>query len=584
MINKFSFYEKGIKDIKPSKEIDVKGFVLLLKSGLYDKQLELIQKETDKDKRNILKSKLPYVTFAGTFKQRAKTKIKESSGLACFDFDDVENIKEIRDKLIKNKYTYLLFYSPSKTGLKLIVKIPKVKDDEEYKQYWISIARSYNLSCNDEATKDISRACYISSDTKPFLNPDSKIYTEKVEDISKLENKTTQTTQEKDISRSAFEYGEVIKAIRKGMNKEQVFKHMENYSKWAGSPEAYQELTYRKASGVTEKEKQIEKSNPIEHEGDLDIKTINDYRKLKKNKTMIVQDFLDIKTLNMIYSPPAMFKSLCSLDMGLSIATGKEFMGLKCKKQPVLYCDGENADIIVKERLEKFCKGKGMKRYQIPFYILKNGILLDEKKNVHFGFLAGLENTIKQYKIKVLIFDTMHRFAFYDENKADDINILYTKVFKPLIENFGITILFLHHSKKDGGYRGSGDFLGMVDVSYKIMRNGKTNKFRIINEKCRSGEISDISGEIDFGEEYIRINRLDEEEEQEERINKLKELTDKIKGMFEVGMDLSKKDVETNLELMDYEYSQATLKRVLKWLIDNDVLDNSKKGIYRRIR
>jgi hypothetical protein len=270
--------------------------------------------------------------------------------------------------------------------------------------------------------------------------------------------------------------------------------------------------------------------------------------------------------------------------MGLSIATGKEFLGLKCKKMPVLYCDGENADIIIKERLEKFCKGKGMKRYTAPFYILKNGILLDEKKNIHLGFLMGLEKVIKEKKIKVLIFDTMHRFAFYYENRADDINVLYTKIFKPLIEDYGLTIVFLHHSKKDGGYRGSGDFLGMVDVSYKIFRNGKSNKFNIINEKCRSGEIADISGEIFFGETHIKINRLDEEIEQEDKINKLKELTNKIKKMFDLGTELEKRDVEIRLENEEYDFSKATLKRVLKYLVDNDFLDNFERGKYRRIR
>ncbi len=417
-----------------------------------------------------------------------------------------------------------------------------------------------------------------------------KVNSEYIEDLVKpLRGKettlTTPTTKEVDTTRSAFEYGKVIESIKKGMNKEQVFEHMENYARWSSSPEAYQELTYKKALEVVNKEQPPKEINqPIAHEGDLDIRTIMYYRKLKKSKTMIVESFLDKKTLTMMYSPPAEFKSLTALDMGLSIATGKTFMGLKCKKQPVLYCDGENADIIVKERLEKFCKGKGMKRYQAPFFILKNGLLMDEKKNIHLGFLMGLEKALEKYKIKVLIFDTMHRFSFYDENKADDINMLYTKVFKPLIEDYGISIVFLHHSKKDGGYRGSGDFLGMVDVSYKIMRMGKTNKFRIINEKCRSGEIADISGEIDFGEEYIRINRLDEEEEQEERINKLKELTGRVEGMFEIGMELKNKDIQTNLDLMEFEYSLATLKRVLKYLVDNDVLDRTDKGIYRRIK
>jgi len=38
----------------------------------------------------------------------------------------------------------------------------------------------------------------------------------------------------------------------------------------------------------------------------------------------------------------------------------------------------------------------------------------------------------------------------------------------------------------------------MVDTAWSVRREGKSNKFRIINEKSRSGEIENITGEIDF--------------------------------------------------------------------------------------
>jgi len=61
---------------------------------------------------------------------------------------------------MKDKYTHLPFVSPSGKGLKCIIKIPEVKSDEEYKQYWISLERHYSFPENDTATKDVARACY----------------------------------------------------------------------------------------------------------------------------------------------------------------------------------------------------------------------------------------------------------------------------------------------------------------------------------------------------------------------------------------------------------------------------------------
>jgi len=370
--------------------------------------------------------------------------------------------------------------------------------------------------------------------------------------------------------------------IRNGKTREEIFEEMLLYSKWANEQDHYRNRQYEKALEYVGVQK--EKENPPIRADDLDIKTIQDYVNLKVDKNFIVQDFLYPETLTMLYSPPAQFKSLIAEDISLSIAKGMDFMGLKTKKQPVLYCDGENADIIIKERLIKFCKGKRMKRKPKNFYILKNALLMDEKKNIHMGMLMALENAIEKYKIKVVVFDTLHRFAYYDENKADDINMLYTKVFKHLINDYHVTILFLHHSKKDGGYRGSGDFLGMVDVSYKVLRNGKTNKFKILNEKCRSGEIADIQGEINFGEEFMRIDRLDTEEEQDKAVNKLKELTERVKTNCPLGIEVKNKDIETQLEMQEYDYSPSTLKRVLKWLVDNEIFEKTDKGIYRRIK
>jgi hypothetical protein len=52
---------------------------------------------------------------------------------------------------------------------------------------------------------------------------------------------------EKDESRSATEYRDVCKQVGQGKNKEEVYKHMNAYAKWATAPEAYRTMTYNKA-------------------------------------------------------------------------------------------------------------------------------------------------------------------------------------------------------------------------------------------------------------------------------------------------------------------------------------------------
>lgn len=318
-------------------------------------------------------------------------------------------------------------------------------------------------------------------------------------------------------------------------------------------------------------------NNPLitstQNKNKLDLWTYQHFEDLKKDTDFIIQDFLYPKTVTMLYSPPGQFKSILALNLALSVATGSKWLNFETKQNPVLYCDKENNDQIIKERLMGLFKGNLIEKKEFPLYVLRrNGDLLDDR------FLEQLKEAILEKNIKLIIFDTLHRFADYDENSSNDINRLYTKVFQPFVDLYGVSVIFLHHTTKSGGYRGSGDFLGMVDTSYAIYRDGKTDKFSIFNEKCRAGEIDNVIGEIDFGKDYIKVHRLNQEVEVEKKVSKLKEVTNRIKSMFKEGELFSRKEVADTFEIEEFDYgSIKTISRSLKWLTDNGYLDKDEK-------
>jgi len=373
---------------------------------------------------------------------------------------------------------------------------------------------------------------------------------------------TTPTTltlnPEKDISRSGEEFKVVLGQLNKKKSKEEIFAYMDNYSKWSEAPQQYKEMTYKKALDIisTELDNNIKgtiKTQPLK------VRTFKDIFKIKKDKTFLVDEVIYPKTINMIYSPPAKFKSLLYFYMGICLATGKDWLGFKTKKIPVLYCDGENNDVLIRERTEAIYNGMDLKRKAIPFYLLKGGILIDSKKNINYSFVLALEEEIKRYKIKFLIFDTLHRFAYYDENKSDDINILYNEVLNLFREKYGVTILFLHHSTKPDKsnnvtYRGSGDFLGMVDTAYSISRSGTSGKFTITCEKSRSGEREKIMGEIVFGENTTKIIRQSEIAEENQEKVKQKQLSDQILINLVEGKEYRQKEITEQLIAQDFNF------------------------------
>ena len=151
-----------------------------IKDGTYKSLIANIRIESDKEVRNQLKSKLHYVTFSGTFSVRGNNSLKKASGLACLDFDGIDNLTDLVESINKDKYTFASFISPSGNGLKVLVRIPLVDNNSDYQDYYIKIQEHYDqYAKTDDATKAIANACYLSYDENLYLNTESVLFADK---------------------------------------------------------------------------------------------------------------------------------------------------------------------------------------------------------------------------------------------------------------------------------------------------------------------------------------------------------------------------------------------------------------------
>lgn len=323
----------------------------------------------------------------------------------------------------------------------------------------------------------------------------------------------------------------------------------------------------------------------------LNLWTFTDYLNMEVDNNFIVNKMIYPKSITMFYSPPGEFKSIMSVDLALALALGKPFLGFETKQNAVLYCDKENNDKIIRERLMAIYKGHQYKDTEMPLYFLRReGDLKDSI------FLKKLFYNIEKYNIKIVFFDTMHRFGDYDENSANDVNSMYVNVFSPLIEKYGCSIIFLHHTNKDGSFRGSGDFLGMVDTSYKFKRlkgpnNVKSNKFLMINDKNRSGEIEQVEGEIIFdnakdsenNEILDCITILLDNGKTSKSENKTQRVINIIKNETTNTSLLTRKDyLAIVINQMGEEISESTIKEALRWLINKEMLIRDERNRYKK--
>lgn len=145
------------------------------KQGKHQETLFAIRESQNKGERAELKKVLPVVCFGGKFSERKKSGLIEASGLLNLDFDEGDNLEELRSRMNEWESTYATFSSPSGGGrFKALIRIDKVTSDEEYKRIFAFFEENYPV---DKSGKDISRCAFITHDEETYLNTDAEPFT-----------------------------------------------------------------------------------------------------------------------------------------------------------------------------------------------------------------------------------------------------------------------------------------------------------------------------------------------------------------------------------------------------------------------
>lgn len=169
-----------------------------IKRGINKGLIDQIRNEPNKDKRNTLKKSLLWICFSGKFKTRHNDDLLKHSGLICLDFDNFPNIQTIatwKGKIKSDKFTYAIFVSPSGNGLKVLVKIPECKDNDEHNLRFDALTEYWKHCIYfDKNVKGVSRVCYESYDNNLFINEYSETFLEIAEKKEELLQDITSST------------------------------------------------------------------------------------------------------------------------------------------------------------------------------------------------------------------------------------------------------------------------------------------------------------------------------------------------------------------------------------------------------
>ena len=170
-------------------------------------------------------------------------------------------------------------------------------------------------------------------------------------------------------------------------------------------------------------------------------------------------------TILLIVGPAKSKKTFLTQNLALSIAMGIDFAGFKITKpKKVLYYLAEGGYFPNRKRLQKMAENispDNTENFLIDFqpYMPIN----------HPESYAEIKKTIKESDAEVVILDPLIRFHDVDENSANGISEVFSKI-RSLIDELGISVILVHHTGKveSRGGRGSSVIIGEYDSCITI--------------------------------------------------------------------------------------------------------------------
>jgi putative DNA primase/helicase len=210
----------------------------------------------------------------------------------------------------------------------------------------------------------------------------------------------------------------------------------------------------------------------------------------------ILYPWLPKQGIAFIYAATGVGKTMFTLNVAYSAASGGNFLKFKCPKpRKVLYVDGEMAYPQLHARFMDVIKQQGELDHKDNWYLLTPDKAIF--KLPHICSPEGQEyysKKIEQLGIELLVLDNLSTLSSIDENNSEQWKIIQDWLVS--LRKKGISIIIVHHSGKEKrGYRGTSRMLDCVDTAISLQDlsqsdfeneiiNGK--KFKISYQKNRS--------------------------------------------------------------------------------------------------
>lgn len=187
--------------------------------------------------------------------------------------------------------------------------------------------------------------------------------------------------------------------------------------------------------------------------------------------------------ITILAAPSKIGKSWLAMDLSISVAKGKPFLGSQTNQAGVLYLALEDSLHRIKLRMDKLLQGEAE-----PL-----GLNLSvEAPNMVNGLIGWLDDFLKEHQaVKLIIIDTFQKIKPPSDrtSTAYEADYRHLSEFKKLAGHYNVCILLVHHTKKNNGSDG--------DVFEKILGStalqGATDTMMVISKKERTNETATLA-------------------------------------------------------------------------------------------
>lgn len=245
------------------------------------------------------------------------------------------------------------------------------------------------------------------------------------------------------------------------------------------------------------------------------IKSYADALKLKPRIHYLVDKILPGGSLSVWYGFPGSLKSNLLMDLGMAVATGQNwlpclpnststFPGYKVVQVPVIWCDIDQGEDVVEERIRAFGSVYGAHELTDFYYMPYPDI-----RAVSDRAMLDLTNCLEQFlqskaiSYPLIVIDTLLRAAKVKDENSSEMDTAMRNLRKMTEVLKSTTVLISHSNKVNNGragnaLRGHSSIEGGVDAVFRVSRENNSDVVEVTNEKARRKPVDPFSARWTF--------------------------------------------------------------------------------------